>query len=98
MKEAVMSPTTKIPDIMEKSPAVPEALATTRRDLFLQGSMWLSAAAIATPFATACARAAEKESTINQQVDKSSAKSLYDRLGGIFAIAGVVNYFSDEII
>lgn len=28
----------------------------------------------------------------------AAGKSLYDRLGGIFAIAGVVNYFSDEII
>ena len=27
-----------------------------------------------------------------------SGKSLYDRLGGIFAIAGVVDYFSDEIV
>ncbi len=25
-------------------------------------------------------------------------KSLYERLGGVFAIAAVVNYFSDEII
>ena len=25
-------------------------------------------------------------------------KSLYERLGGAFAIAAVVNYFSDEII
>ncbi len=24
-------------------------------------------------------------------------KSLYERLGGVFAIAAVVNYFSDEI-
>ena len=31
-------------------------------------------------------------------MDKQSEKSLYDRLGGIFAIAAVVNYFSDEII
>ena len=28
----------------------------------------------------------------------ATGKSLYDRLGGIFAIAGLVNYFSDEII
>lgn len=31
-------------------------------------------------------------------MDKQSEKSLYDRLGGIFAIAAVVNYFSEEII
>ena len=33
-----------------------------------------------------------------QQPQPAAAKSLYDRLGGIFAIAAVVNYFSDEII
>lgn len=32
------------------------------------------------------------------EAGKKSGKSLYDRLGGIFAIAGVVDFFSDEII
>ena len=71
--------------------------ATTRRDLVLTGSMLFSAAAIATPFATACARATDNQTT-SDQPNKVVGKSLYDRLGGIFAIAGVVNYFSDEII
>lgn len=70
----------------------------TRRDLLAHGTMLLSAVAIAAPFATGCARAAEQASTANNQADKQSEKSLYDRLGGIFAIAAVVNYFSDEII
>ena len=29
---------------------------------------------------------------------RSSEKTLYDRLGGVFAIAAVVNHFSDEIV
>ena len=32
------------------------------------------------------------------QAIPAAGESLYDRLGGIFAIAGVVDYFSDEII
>ena len=71
--------------------------SATRRDL-LQRSMLLSAAALTVPFATACARAAEPAPPANEQSDKNAEKSLYERLGGIFAIAGVVNYFSNEII
>lgn len=80
-----------------------EALTGTRRELFVRGAILVSTAAIAGPFATACARAADKTDKANTQ-DKPAAaqtgaqQSLYDRLGGIFAIAGVVNYFSDEII
>ena len=74
-----------------------EEPTTTRRDL-LHGTMLLSAAAISAPLATACARAADPAPTENKQMDKQSEKSLYERLGGIFAIAAVVNYFSDEII
>lgn len=79
------------------STAIVEELTSTRRDLF-RGTMLLSAAAIAAPLATACARAADPASKANKQTDKQSEKSLYNRLGGIFAIAAVVNYFSDEII
>ena len=35
---------------------------------------------------------------INMEVKVIAEKSLYERLGGVFAIAPVVNYFSDEII
>ena len=83
--------------IKDDSPANAESMTSTRRDL-LHGTMLLSAAAISAPLATACARAAEPAPTENKQMDKQSEKSLYDRLGGIFAIAAVVNYFSDEII
>lgn len=62
--------------------------SSTRRDI-LQSAMLLSAAAMAGGFATAPAEAQPKP---------SGTASLYDRLGGIFAIAAVVNYFSDEII
>lgn len=83
--------------IENESPANTDRLPATRRDLLVHGTI-LSAAVIAAPFATACARAADPAPTANKQADKQSGKSLYERLGGIFAIAGVVNYFSDEII
>ncbi len=67
-----------------------EGFAGTRRDMFLQGAALLSAVGVAGLLSTEPAKAQRK---------KPSAKaSLYDRLGGIFAIAAVVNYFSDEII
>ena len=83
--------------IKDDCPQSTEGLISTRRDL-LHGTLLLSAAAIATPFVTACARAVDPAPTENKQMDNQSEKSLYDRLGGIFAIAAVVNYFSDEII
>lgn len=93
-----MSPPIENRFVEEESPAKTEGLTASRRDVFLHGTMLLSAAAIATPFAAACARAPDPAPTANKQADKTSEKSLYERLGGIFAIAAVVNYFSDEII
>lgn len=72
----------------------PEVMAGTRREVFAKGAMLFSAAAIAGPFASACATVAGT-AAVAQPVD---ASSLYSRLGGIFAIAAVVDYFSDEII
>jgi hemoglobin len=69
---------------------------TGRRDVLLRGAM-LSAAAVAAPFAAGCARAQDKEAA-DRPASQPAGQSLYDRLGGIFAIAGVVDYFSDEII
>lgn len=68
----------------------PQATIGTRRDLLSQGVALFSAAAIsgALPLESASAQASKP----------SASASLYDRLGGIFAIAAVVNYFSDEII
>ena len=56
--------------------------------------------AIAGPFASACAQGTNSANEQNQAASTkpTSDKPLYDRLGGIFAIAGVVDYFSDEII
>ncbi len=68
-----------------------EPLATTRRDLFAGSAALLSAFAIGTPLVAATPAMA-------QDVKPPESKSLYERLGGIFAIAGVVDYFSDEII
>ena len=72
------------------SSAAPDAVTGTRRELLMQGAALFSGAALsaAMPLESAAAQAAKP----------SASASLYDRLGGIFAIAGVVNYFSDEII
>lgn len=77
--------------------------SATRRDLFRQGTLLVSAAALAGPLIGGCARAAdpkadEKAPSPNETPGKVAGKSLYDRLGGIFAIAGVVDYFSDEVV
>ena len=62
----------------------------TRRELLSQGIALFSAAAVsgALPLESAGAQASKP----------STSASLYERLGGIFAIAAVVSYFSDEII
>jgi hemoglobin len=71
---------------------------SSRRDLFRQGTMLASAAVLAGPLTTACARAADKEPATDSATAKPAGQSLYDRLGGIFAITGVVDYFSDEVV
>jgi hemoglobin len=53
----------------------------------------ISAGAIAAASMTGCASPAEA-----QREQTSAGQSLYDRLGGIFALAAVVDYFSDQII
>lgn len=67
------------------------ALESTRRDI-LHTAMLLSAAAVAGTFESPALAAAENA------VAPTADKSLYERLGGIFAIAAVVNYFSDEVV
>lgn len=61
---------------------------TTRRGLLAQAGAMLSVGAVAGTFTFDPAFAAQPQ----------SGSSLYDRLGGIFPIAAVVNYFSDEVI
>jgi hemoglobin len=71
-------------DVMSESPA------TSRRDLLAQAAAILSVGAAAGTFAIDPAFAAAPPDT--------KRGSLYERLGGVFAIAAVVNYFSDEVI
>ena len=79
-------------NLIRTEPAgLPGELASTRRDLFVGGAAALSAFALGAPLIAPTAAKA-------QGTKPAKAESLYDRLGGIFAIAGVVNYFSDEII
>ena len=64
--------------------------ATSRRDLLTQAAAILTVGAAAGTFSIDPAFAAAQPGT--------KPDSLYERLGGIFAIAAVVDYFSDEIL
>ena len=68
-----------------------QMLEPTRRDI-LHTAMLLSAAAVAGTLASSAVAG------IDAPAAPSADKSLYDRLGGIFAIAAVVDYFSDEVV
>ena len=63
----------------------------TRRDVLSYGA--LMSAMAAGSLAGGCATPAA-----SAQAQTSTGQTLYDRLGGIFAIAAVVDYFSDLII
>src|SRR5687768_10686092 len=80
--------------IDEARPTGSDGLTGTRRDV-LEGAMLLPAAALVGALAAEPAQAAEQASTRKQP---TTGQSLYDRLGGIFSIAAVVNHFSDAII
>jgi hemoglobin len=67
---------------------VEDAPGETRRDI-LQAAALVTAGVVAAPLVGGSAPASAQP---------APGQSLYDRLGGIFAIAGVVDYFSDEII
>jgi len=66
-----------------------DGLTGSRREVLLHGAALFSTAGVLAA-GSIPANAAPR--------GKPGAKPLYDRLGGIFAIAAVVNYFSDEII
>lgn len=68
--------------------------AGTRREV-LESAILLPAAALAGALVAAPAQAGEQASMRKQP---APGQSLYDRLGGIFAIAAVVDHFSDAII
>jgi hemoglobin len=72
----------------EKTNLATPSGSSTRRDLLAQAAAMLSVGSVAGTFTMDPAVAAQPQ----------SGRSLYDRLGGIFAIAAVVNYFSDEVI
>ena len=72
--------------------AVSDQPVGTRRDILSQGAM-MSAGAVAAASIAGCASLADA-----QGEQPSAGQSLYDRLGGIFAIAALVDYFSDRII
>lgn len=65
----------------------------SRRDLLSYGALFSAGAIAATAFVGGCTTPAA-----SAQEQSSNAESLYNRLGGIFAIAAVVDYFSDRII
>lgn len=67
------------------------AFESSRRDI-LHTAMLLSAAAVAGTLAGPVLAARD------DAVAPSPDKPLYERLGGIFAIAAVVDYFSDEVV
>lgn len=67
------------------------AFEGSRRDI-LHTAMLLSAAAVAGTLAGPVLAARD------DAVAPSPDKPLYERLGGIFAIAAVVDYFSDEVV
>lgn len=72
--------------------AVSDKPVGTRRDILSQAAM-MSTGAIAVASMAGCASPAEA-----QREQPSPGSSLYDRLGGIFVIAALVDYFSDQII
>ncbi|HXS48705.1 MAG TPA: group 1 truncated hemoglobin [Sphingomicrobium sp.] len=67
------------------------AIESTRRDI-LQTAMLLSAAAVAATLPSTALASGQPAAA------PAADKSLYERLGGIFAIAAVVDYFSDEVV
>ena len=77
-------------DLDEAGVSKSDGLTGNRREI-LQGAILLPAAAFAGVLAAAPVRAATS-------AQRAPGQSLYDRLGGIFAIAAVVDHFSDAII
>lgn len=71
----------------------PNPMEGTRRDVLSHAALLLSAGALASMSLPDKVLAATSPAP-----DQSGEKPLYDRLGGIFAIAAVVDYFSDQII
>jgi hemoglobin len=75
----------------------PERRTIDRRST-LQGIAAVGASAALSPVAAAASTQVESHDDVEQAAPATPEPSLYDRLGGIFPIAAVVNRFSDEII
>ena len=69
----------------------------SRRELVAQGA-FMSAAVLTGSLIAGCAKANDQTPNAKTNTAPAAGDALYDRLGGIFPIAAVVNYFSDEII
>lgn len=79
-----------------KSATQAVAAESTRRQLVSQGAALSAGALAAVVMVGGCAVAGTQGDAAAAQPDAD--QSLYARLGGIFAIAAVVDYFSDQII
>jgi hemoglobin len=75
----------------------PERRTIDRRST-LQGIAAVGASAALSPVVSSATARASSQSDVNDAAPATPEPSLYDRLGGIFPIAAVVNRFSDEII
>jgi hemoglobin len=75
----------------------PERRTIDRRST-LQGIAAVGASAALAPVVPPSAASAASQDDVNDAALATPEPSLYDRLGGIFPIALVVNRFSDEII
>jgi len=73
-------------------PITPRDGEKTRRQMLSYGALWPAGAVAASGLVVGATAPA------NAQAQTSNRQSLYSRLGGIFAIAAVVDYFSDQII
>jgi hemoglobin len=82
---------------IQNEPASSAGIAASRRDLFRQGAA-ISAAALAGSLISGCSKAQDQPPSAKASGKPAAGESLYDRLGGIFPIAAVVDYFSDEVV
>ena len=81
----------------QTGPASAAGVTASRRDVFKQGAV-LSVAALAGSLMAGCGKAQEQPPGAKDTAKPAAGDSLYDRLGGIFPIAAVVDYFSDEVV
>jgi hemoglobin len=93
-----MSPTKEVQTPAEDNQTETGEATANRRDVVVRGALSLSAAAAVAALPAACAPMGGAASAASPSAGAQSGQPLYERLGGIFAIAGVVDHFSDAII